>query len=605
MQRPRKRRSVSPRSTAAVCLAVLDKLCFGQAELCAPFLNPVDCILYPEYARLIARPVDLGSVRRRLREDPAYAGDAFAEDVRTCFGNAMLFNQPHDPIFTAAAALLERFEHEWGKFADEPPELPLRTVAAAAVQVQSVSSEAGKIVLKMKKRAPAVGEVSELQERAGVFRERAEALMVFCDLLASGAPLEQATAETIAHWRAAPNAGYPAARLQTEAQSVLSALEDSQPPVEIGAWLAKHLSATDDVERLLLSHVAAALATETEPCVEAVSVVLQSPQLCGCLALWRTMMRAVSESSVARRILALLKKLVAVAAPPAGGSGPFEVLLDELHARAGRAEVTEGMERFAHWLLVERVPPRIDWLARASARFPRLRESVGRLAVNAILRADDSANLADLIQLSYRPEVSAPVVKQLLLARQPDKAARVAKELLQKHPERVAPLLEECLEAAKEDSRAHEPLTVLLVQRAAATLSGETLKGFLRRFVSVPNSSRQQRFANVVASAFLASQAASWEQLLVAVVRLAWLPNPLLPAVMEPHVAQLLQQLRQHGKREAVVEAMFALECASAEGWESWKALRDELLAGLIGFSAETQQEHDRILLFKKVSLRS
>jgi hypothetical protein len=125
----------------------------------------------------------------------------------------------------------------------------------------------------------------------------------------------------------------------------------------------------------------------------------------------------------------------------------------------------------------------------------------------------------------------------------------------------------------------------------------------LRRFVSVPNSIRQQRFANVVASAFLASQAGSWERLLAAVARLTWIPNPLLPAIVAPHVTALLQQLGARGTRQPVIEAIFALECAPPEGWESWKANRDELLAALVGFSEEARQEHQRILHFRRVAL--
>ncbi len=604
MERPAKR--VSPSSTAAVCLAVLDKLCFGFAELCVHFLDPVDCVLYPDYVRLVAEPMDLGTVRRRLRNESSYAGEAFAADVRKCFGNAMLFNLPQDPVYAAAVTLLARFEREWSKFADEPPEVPLlprpRRGAASAVTGAAVT-EGGKLVIKMtKKRAAPSSETTDAHEAADALRRRAQELMLFGDMVVAGYSLEKATLATIQHWRTAPIANYPVSALESEARGMISVLEDTEQSAnKIMSWLKEHLLPIEETSKRehLLHYVLAIMAGENEPLVDPVALLIKTPQLAASARLWTAVLRSVSSHASAVRVLSVLKRLI-----PLKSTTAFGVFLSELNVQSSMAQVQEGLDRFAKWLLVEQTPSRIDWLARTCSGFPSLRQSIGRLAVDAVLHAADVESLSELVQLSYGPDVSASVVKHLLLARQPEKAAAVTDMLLRQQPGRLAMLLRECFEAAKDDSDCYQQLTVSLVKKTLESLPLDAQRAFLAQYVSVPNSSRQQRFANIVASTFLEAHT-SLAGLLSALVSLAWVSNSIAPSIMAPAVALAQRQLKaKQAPVEAVMQALFALECALPENYESWKAESDALLQALVQYSSETEAEHLRILQFKRVAIK-
>ena len=77
-----------------------------------PFNQPVDPILLciPEYTTIIHTPMDLGTVRDKLRANCYCNMLEFVYDIRLTFNNAMLFNPPTHPIHQAACILLQEFE---------------------------------------------------------------------------------------------------------------------------------------------------------------------------------------------------------------------------------------------------------------------------------------------------------------------------------------------------------------------------------------------------------------------------------------------------------------------------------------------------------------
>ena len=56
-----------------------------------------------DYFQIIKRPMDMGSIKKRLDLDQYYSAQACIEDFRTMFGNCYLYNKPTDvsPVLCA------------------------------------------------------------------------------------------------------------------------------------------------------------------------------------------------------------------------------------------------------------------------------------------------------------------------------------------------------------------------------------------------------------------------------------------------------------------------------------------------------------------------
>jgi len=66
-----------------------------------------------DYHQVITRPMDLGSVKRRLHAVAYESRQKVAEDIRLVFTNAMLYNPPLNPVHKAAEELLALFEQSF------------------------------------------------------------------------------------------------------------------------------------------------------------------------------------------------------------------------------------------------------------------------------------------------------------------------------------------------------------------------------------------------------------------------------------------------------------------------------------------------------------
>jgi hypothetical protein len=88
-------------------------------RLAAFFLEPVNAVALriPDYHVVIARPMDLGTVRGNLESGRYATPEEFARDVRTTFRNATTYNPRGHAVHTAAELLGAVFEHEWARFA--------------------------------------------------------------------------------------------------------------------------------------------------------------------------------------------------------------------------------------------------------------------------------------------------------------------------------------------------------------------------------------------------------------------------------------------------------------------------------------------------------
>jgi len=82
-----------------------------------PFLVPVNPKQFPEYYKIIRRPMDFHTMKIKLR-DCQYPGPAdFVDDARTVFLNCEEFNEDDSEVGQAGKRLFQFFERRWEELA--------------------------------------------------------------------------------------------------------------------------------------------------------------------------------------------------------------------------------------------------------------------------------------------------------------------------------------------------------------------------------------------------------------------------------------------------------------------------------------------------------
>ncbi|TKW15673.1 hypothetical protein SEVIR_5G252900v4 [Setaria viridis] len=106
------------------CRALLDRLLRDEDGWI--FAAPVDAraLRLRDYYTVIADPMDLGTVLRRLERRRYADPPAFAADVRLTFSNAKSYNNPGDPVYESADELSGIFEDGWASIQAELPPPP-------------------------------------------------------------------------------------------------------------------------------------------------------------------------------------------------------------------------------------------------------------------------------------------------------------------------------------------------------------------------------------------------------------------------------------------------------------------------------------------------
>lgn len=76
------------------------------------FMDPVDPVALniPDYLDVIKNPMDFGTIRERLENAYYNTHNAFAEDMRLVFSNAMCYNPPENEVHRAAVKFSTFFE---------------------------------------------------------------------------------------------------------------------------------------------------------------------------------------------------------------------------------------------------------------------------------------------------------------------------------------------------------------------------------------------------------------------------------------------------------------------------------------------------------------
>ncbi|CAK1598094.1 unnamed protein product [Parnassius mnemosyne] len=81
-----------------------------------PFRRPVSPLQAPDYARVVATPMDLGTVRARLTGGVYTRPEQFARDVRLVFSNSRLYNtDKRSRIYSMTVRLSSLFEALWAR----------------------------------------------------------------------------------------------------------------------------------------------------------------------------------------------------------------------------------------------------------------------------------------------------------------------------------------------------------------------------------------------------------------------------------------------------------------------------------------------------------
>jgi hypothetical protein len=79
------------------------------------FLAPVDTVALniPHYHQIIARPMDFGTIKKRLARDNYMNLEQVNEEVQLVFSNCFTFNPPESVPFQAAQRLKRIFDDKW------------------------------------------------------------------------------------------------------------------------------------------------------------------------------------------------------------------------------------------------------------------------------------------------------------------------------------------------------------------------------------------------------------------------------------------------------------------------------------------------------------
>lgn len=117
---------------AAACRALAAHLSSVMSLAAAePFLAPVDLARYPAYARCVAYPVDLASMRARFAAQWYRRAAAAMFDARYLASNAELFNEAHAPIVRQARLVSELLLQLIARWRDADVLAAYRELAAA------------------------------------------------------------------------------------------------------------------------------------------------------------------------------------------------------------------------------------------------------------------------------------------------------------------------------------------------------------------------------------------------------------------------------------------------------------------------------------------
>ncbi|XP_066300548.1 bromodomain adjacent to zinc finger domain protein 2B-like isoform X19 [Branchiostoma lanceolatum] len=97
----------------APCRTILPEL--EKHEDAWPFLVPVNTKQFPQYKKIIKRPMDLSTIKNKLRDNKYRSREEFAEDVRLICDNCETFNEDESAVGQAGHNMRACFETRWSE----------------------------------------------------------------------------------------------------------------------------------------------------------------------------------------------------------------------------------------------------------------------------------------------------------------------------------------------------------------------------------------------------------------------------------------------------------------------------------------------------------
>nr|XP_039269216.1 bromodomain-containing protein 3-like isoform X1 [Styela clava] len=132
---------------------IKDLLSKKHATYAWPFYKPVDAkaLGLHDYFEIIKKPMDLGTIKKKMENREYRSPGEFADDVRVIATNCFKYNPPDHDVVAMAKRLLEEFEIRYAKMPDEPVEADQTNsqadyydVSSATKGEKSVKSEKSK-----------------------------------------------------------------------------------------------------------------------------------------------------------------------------------------------------------------------------------------------------------------------------------------------------------------------------------------------------------------------------------------------------------------------------------------------------------------------------
>ena len=107
-----------------------------------PFYKPVDAELLGlhDYHDIIKKPMDLGTVKRKMDNREYKSAPEFAADVRLIFTNCYKYNPPDHDVVAMGRKLQDVFEMRYANIPDEPTNTTTTTTISSYVKESSSSS---------------------------------------------------------------------------------------------------------------------------------------------------------------------------------------------------------------------------------------------------------------------------------------------------------------------------------------------------------------------------------------------------------------------------------------------------------------------------------
>jgi len=105
------------------CSSIIKELTTKKHQTYAwPFLKPVDAdgLGLHDYYDIIKKPMDLGTVKKKMDDRTYRSAAEFAEDVRQIFSNCFRYNPADSDVTKMGRKLQEVFEMKYARMPDEP-----------------------------------------------------------------------------------------------------------------------------------------------------------------------------------------------------------------------------------------------------------------------------------------------------------------------------------------------------------------------------------------------------------------------------------------------------------------------------------------------------